>query len=221
MSKWDLIGRFWCQFNFLHRLIKFRSAFQGGRRKRQRSRLRKQAAPQCRRRIKPTWKSKHECDFLLLHCFLLLDFSSSPCYHLSVSFAASPLRRSSSVSSEGTTAKKETNHAEGEEAQRDEAAPAEELVAAAPPAVPEVPAHLQKQVVRKLLHPHRSFWLVHLLFPPLCSSSLHPFRSQRSLTLTLKTLRTVTCAPSMPRTSLTTSNRERWAELNAGILKEC
>lgn len=60
------------------------------------------------------------------------------------------LKKSSSVSSEGTTAEKETIDVEevkDEEAQRDAAAPVEELVAAAPPAVHEVPAHLQKQAI--------------------------------------------------------------------------
>lgn len=42
---------------------------------------------------------------------------------------------------------------EEEEAQKDVAAPVEELAAAAPPAVREVPAHLQKQVVRRLVCP--------------------------------------------------------------------
>lgn len=42
---------------------------------------------------------------------------------------------------------------------------------------------------------------------------LHLFRFQRSLTLTQRTLRTVTCVQSMPRTSLTTLNRERWGKL--------
>ncbi|XP_060887724.1 G2/mitotic-specific cyclin-B3 [Labrus mixtus] len=60
------------------------------------------------------------------------------------------LKKSSSVSSEGTPAEKEKPDAEeekGEEALKDAAAPVEELAAAAdaPPAVREVPAHLQKQ----------------------------------------------------------------------------
>ncbi|KAM8748026.1 G2/mitotic-specific cyclin-B3 isoform 2-T3 [Acanthopagrus schlegelii] len=64
------------------------------------------------------------------------------------------LKKSSSVSPEGTTAEKEKPDAdeeekEEEEAQKDVAAPVEELAAAAPPAVREVPAHLQKQVIPK------------------------------------------------------------------------
>ncbi|XP_034713062.1 G2/mitotic-specific cyclin-B3 isoform X2 [Etheostoma cragini] len=55
-----------------------------------------------------------------------------------------------SVSSDGTPDEKEKRDAqEGneEELQKDVAAPVEELVAAAPPAVREVPAHLQKQQI--------------------------------------------------------------------------
>ncbi|XP_036966939.1 G2/mitotic-specific cyclin-B3 isoform X2 [Acanthopagrus latus] len=65
------------------------------------------------------------------------------------------LKKSSSVSPEGTTAEKEKPDAdeeekeEEEEAQKDVAAPVEELAAAAPPAVRQVPAHLQKQVIPK------------------------------------------------------------------------
>ncbi|KAM9335855.1 G2/mitotic-specific cyclin-B3 [Symphorus nematophorus] len=61
------------------------------------------------------------------------------------------LKKSSSVSSEGTTAEKEKTDAEEErkeeEMQKDAAAPVEELEAAAPPAVHEVPEHLQKQTI--------------------------------------------------------------------------
>ncbi|XP_029310814.1 LOW QUALITY PROTEIN: G2/mitotic-specific cyclin-B3 [Cottoperca gobio] len=56
------------------------------------------------------------------------------------------LEKSSSASSEGTPAEKEKPEAE-EEVQEDVAAPVEELVAAAPPAAREVPAHLQKQQI--------------------------------------------------------------------------
>lgn len=59
--------------------------------------------------------------------------------------------RSSSVSSEVTTAEKETP--EEEEAQKDVAAPVEELVAAAPSAVCEVPVHLRKQAVSNKSRP--------------------------------------------------------------------
>ncbi|TKS93087.1 G2/mitotic-specific cyclin-B3 [Collichthys lucidus] len=59
------------------------------------------------------------------------------------------LKKSSSVSSEGTPAEKEEKGDAEEEAQRDVEAPVEELVAATPPAVREVPAHLQKQVIPK------------------------------------------------------------------------
>uniref|UniRef100_A0A3B4UNB0 G2/mitotic-specific cyclin-B2 n=1 Tax=Seriola dumerili TaxID=41447 RepID=A0A3B4UNB0_SERDU len=62
------------------------------------------------------------------------------------------LKKSSSVSSEGTTP--ETERADAveekpceEEAQKDAAAPVEELVAVAPPAAREVPAHLQRQQI--------------------------------------------------------------------------
>uniref|UniRef100_A0A8D3CTG2 G2/mitotic-specific cyclin-B2 n=1 Tax=Scophthalmus maximus TaxID=52904 RepID=A0A8D3CTG2_SCOMX len=63
------------------------------------------------------------------------------------------LKKSSSVSSEGTTAEKERTEAAEvkpcEEAQEEAAAaaPVEELVAAAPPAVRRVPAHLQRQQI--------------------------------------------------------------------------
>ncbi|XP_040887142.1 G2/mitotic-specific cyclin-B3 [Toxotes jaculatrix] len=56
------------------------------------------------------------------------------------------LKKSSSVSSEGTTAAEEEKPCE-EEAQRDVAAPVEELVTATSPAVREVPAHLQRQQI--------------------------------------------------------------------------
>lgn len=65
------------------------------------------------------------------------------------------LCRSSPVISEPTTAEKEKT--DEEEAQKDVAAPVEELVAAMPPAAREVPAHLQKQAVRTTIHPQRSF----------------------------------------------------------------
>ncbi|XP_019960554.2 G2/mitotic-specific cyclin-B3 [Paralichthys olivaceus] len=54
------------------------------------------------------------------------------------------LKKSSSVSSEGATAEKEKTE---EETPKDAAAPVDELVAAAPPVVREVPAHLQKQQI--------------------------------------------------------------------------
>ncbi|XP_044040675.1 G2/mitotic-specific cyclin-B3 isoform X3 [Siniperca chuatsi] len=60
------------------------------------------------------------------------------------------LKKSSSVSSEGTPAEKEKADAQEEkeeEAQKDVAAPVEERVAASPPAAREVPAHLQKQQI--------------------------------------------------------------------------
>lgn len=65
------------------------------------------------------------------------------------------LCRSSSVSSEGTSAEEEKTEVEEEEEEKDKdvAAPVEELVAAAPPAAREVPAHLQKQAVRKTILP--------------------------------------------------------------------
>lgn len=54
------------------------------------------------------------------------------------------------MSSEDTTAEKEQT--EGEEAPKDLAAAAEDPVAAAaPPTVREVPAHLQRQAVRKMV----------------------------------------------------------------------
>ncbi|XP_074479316.1 G2/mitotic-specific cyclin-B3 [Sebastes fasciatus] len=57
------------------------------------------------------------------------------------------LKKSSSMSSEGTPAEKDKTNAEEEEVQN-AAAPVEELVAAAaPPAAREVPAHLQKQQI--------------------------------------------------------------------------
>ncbi|XP_070710828.1 G2/mitotic-specific cyclin-B3 [Pempheris klunzingeri] len=55
------------------------------------------------------------------------------------------LKKSSSVSSEETTAEREKTGEE--EAQKDVAAPVKELEAAAPPAALEVPAHLQKQAI--------------------------------------------------------------------------
>ncbi|XP_042258377.1 G2/mitotic-specific cyclin-B3 [Thunnus thynnus] len=59
------------------------------------------------------------------------------------------LKKSSSVSSEGTTAEKEKTDAEEEKPseKQEEAAPVEQLTAAAPPAVREVPAHLQRQPI--------------------------------------------------------------------------
>lgn len=54
------------------------------------------------------------------------------------------------MSSEGTPTEEEKTEAEEE---KDVAAPVEELVAAAPPSAREVPAHLQKQAVRKIAHP--------------------------------------------------------------------
>ncbi|XP_068164446.1 G2/mitotic-specific cyclin-B3 [Antennarius striatus] len=57
------------------------------------------------------------------------------------------LKKSSSESSEGTSP--ETGKSDKEEVLRAEAAPAEELVAAAPPAVREVPAHLRRQEIPK------------------------------------------------------------------------
>lgn len=62
------------------------------------------------------------------------------------------------MSSDGTSAEKEKNEAEEEkeeEALKDLSAPAEELAASAPPAVREVPAHLQKQAVREIIHSKR------------------------------------------------------------------
>ncbi|KAG7496771.1 G2/mitotic-specific cyclin-B3 [Solea senegalensis] len=63
----------------------------------------------------------------------------------------SNVKKSLSVSSEGTTADKERSDDEHklceEEPQGDGAAPVEELVAAAPPAVCEVPAHLKRQEI--------------------------------------------------------------------------
>ncbi|XP_071315931.1 G2/mitotic-specific cyclin-B3 isoform X2 [Trachinotus anak] len=65
------------------------------------------------------------------------------------------LKKSSSVSSEGTTAEKERTDAEEEKpsqeeeeaAQKNVATPVEKLVAAAPPAAREVPTHLQRQQI--------------------------------------------------------------------------
>ncbi|XP_072232639.1 G2/mitotic-specific cyclin-B3 [Leuresthes tenuis] len=61
------------------------------------------------------------------------------------------LEKSSSVSSEGTTAEKETTDTEEkeEEPQRDVVAPVEKLVDASPPAAREVPAHLQRRPIPK------------------------------------------------------------------------
>lgn len=65
---------------FIYRLIRFRSAFQGGRKKQQRSRQRQQAPPQCEQRIKTTWRSKLRR--FSFHCFLYLDFKSLTHYFL-------------------------------------------------------------------------------------------------------------------------------------------
>lgn len=70
------------------------------------------------------------------------------------------------MSSEGSTAEKEKIEETEEEAQKDLIAPAEEPVAAAPPAVREVPAHLQKQVVRNIRHSKKKL----LTFPGTVSS---------------------------------------------------
>lgn len=65
--------------------------------------------------------------------------------------------RSSSVSSEGTTSEREKTDAEEEEKEEDTlvgvAAPVEEPAAATPPAAREVPAHLRRQEVRKIMTP--------------------------------------------------------------------
>lgn len=153
---------------------------------------------------------------LFLHCAFFSLVADS--------FNALPLLlcRSSSVSSEGAPAEKERSDLEGqkpceEEPQRSGAAPVEELAAATSPAAKEVPAHLQRQQVGGKLHFQRNVWLVwQTVFVNIGSNSvflfLAFFRSQWNLTLTLKTLRTVTCARNTPRTSSTTSNRERWAK---------
>lgn len=81
-----------------------------------------------------------------------LDFSSFT--HCSVfHFKCLSCCRSLSVSSEDTTAEKEkTEEEKEEEAPKDLAAAAEDpAAAAAPPAVREVPAHLQRQAVRKMV----------------------------------------------------------------------
>lgn len=60
------------------------------------------------------------------------------------------------MSSEGTPAEKDecdVQEEKEEEVQKNVVAPIEEWVAATPPAAREVPAHLQKQAVRKILHP--------------------------------------------------------------------
>lgn len=74
------------------------------------------------------------------------------------------------MSSEGTTAEREKTIAEEEReegSQRDEAAAVEELEDAAPPAVCEVPAHLQKQPVRNGLTGAQLmlFWVLSSVFP--------------------------------------------------------
>jgi len=131
---------------YVPRLIRFRSASLGGRRRPGRRHRRKQTPNRCRQRIKSTWKSESFVTFsdLISLC------RGSP----AGGFNSQPLAscRSSSVSSEGTTTEKETTDTEEkeEEPQRDVAAPVEKLVDASPPAAREVPAHLQRQPVRKM-----------------------------------------------------------------------
>lgn len=145
------------QFGLIYRLIRFRSAFQGGRKKQQRSRQRRRAPPRCDQRIETTWRSKLRRVFLLTVSFALTPSLSPIIPSIAFNFKLLACCRSLPVSSEESSPEKE------EEAQKDSTSPAEEPVATTPPAVREVPAHLQRQVVRHLRQ--STIWLFQLPFP--------------------------------------------------------
>lgn len=151
------------QFGLIYRLIRFRSAFHGGRKKQQRSRQRRRAPPRCDQRIKTTWRSKLRRVFLLTVSFASTPSLSPIIPAVAFNFKLLACCRSLSVSSEESSPEKEKTEEKEVGAQKGSTSLAEEPVAATPPAVREVPAHLQRQVVRHLRQ--SSFWLFQLPFP--------------------------------------------------------